>query len=127
MTRTPLARLIDERTDRAVDIDDARVSIVLCDAGGDNAVIHVSGAFEAHTGYSRSDAVGRNLSFLQGPATEPDAVALFRRLIETVQVGTVTITNYRKDGTPFVHRVEMRPVLADDGTPLYFVAAQTAG
>jgi PAS domain S-box-containing protein len=115
-----------DRTGPRPEILDAAVSIVLCHASGDNAVIDVSEAFEAHTGYSRADAVGRNLSFLQGPETEPEAVSRFRFLIETAQLGTVTITNYRKDGTPFRHCVEMRPIFSDDGTPLYFVAAQRA-
>jgi PAS domain S-box-containing protein len=126
MTHALPPRPGEDRTDPRPGILDAPVSIVLCHAGGDNAVIDVSDAFEAHTGYSRADAVGRNLSFLQGPETEPEAVSRFRHLIETAQVGTVTITNYRKDGTSFRHSVEMRPILSDDGTLLYFVAAQRA-
>jgi PAS domain S-box-containing protein len=119
-----LCRIVDEQTDHQVDIDDGHISIVLCHAGGDNAVIHVSDAFEAHTGYDRSDIVGKNLSILQGPETEPEAVRRFRFLIETAQTGTVRITNYRKDGSAFRHAVEMRPIFSDNGEPLYFVAAQ---
>lgn len=99
-------------------------SAVVCDAGPGNLVVFVSSAFEAHTGYRQDEAVGRNLSFLQRPDTEPEAVELFRYLIRNGTAGTVRITNYRKDKTRFLHECELRPVRDAAGGITHFIAIQ---
>ena len=57
-------------------------SSVVCSVERGNPVIYVSDAFQAHTGYSPSEAAGQSLAFLQGPETEPEAVKRFRDLIK---------------------------------------------
>jgi PAS domain S-box-containing protein len=99
-------------------------SSVICLATPGTPVVYVSKAFEAHTGYSHAETVGRNLSFLQGPGTELGAVARFQDLIARRMPGTVRITNYRRDGTPFRHLCELRPVFNDHGVATHFVAVQ---
>ena len=99
-------------------------SAVVCLATPGVPVIYVSQEFEAHTGYTPEEAVGKNLSFLQGPDTEAPAIERFRRLIEDGEAGKVEITNYRKDGTRFTHECELRPVRAEDGSVTHFIAVQ---
>jgi PAS domain S-box-containing protein len=99
-------------------------SAVVCLASEGNPVVYVSAAFEQHTGYAPTDAIGRNLSFLQGPDSEPEAIERFRELIRDATPGHVKITNYRKDGTRFVHECEMRPVLDKSGALSHFIAIQ---
>lgn len=99
-------------------------SAVVCLAVPGVPVVYVSSSFEAHTGYRPDEAIGRCLSFLQGPDTEPEAVEKFRRLISDGEPGFVKITNYQKDGTRFVHECEVRPVRDTDGNVAYFVAIQ---
>lgn len=99
-------------------------SAVVCLAVPGTPVIYVSAAFEAHTGYSAEEAIGRSLSFLQGPETEPAAIARFRELIETQSAGSVSVTNYRRDGSRFQHVCELRPVHGSDGRVSHFVAVQ---
>ena len=99
-------------------------SAVVCLAAPGNQVVFVSPSFSKHTGYETEEAIGRNLSFLQGPKSEATAIEKFRTLIAEGRPGTVRITNYRKDGTEFVHEVEMRPVRNSADELTHFVAIQ---
>lgn len=67
----------------------------------DNPIVYASGSFLTTTGYKMDDVIGKNCRFLQGPATDPDAVADLKRGVASGEDTTVTILNYRKDGTPF--------------------------
>lgn len=113
-----------EDLDKGLSDEIEKHSAVVCLAAPGTPVVYVSDAFEAHTGYAPQEALGRNLAFLQGPASEADAVEQFKTLISTATPGTVRITNYRKDGTPFLHECEMRPVRDKAGTLTHFVAIQ---
>ena len=99
-------------------------SAVVCSAEAGNKVMYVSDAFEEHTGYAPRDAMGKNLAFLQGPETEPEAVAQFHKLIKNEEAGMIRITNYRADGTKFLHECEMRPVRNDAERVTHFIAIQ---
>ena len=47
------------------------------------------------------EVISKNCRFLQGPATDPKAVQELSKGIKQGDDVTVTILNYRKDGTPF--------------------------
>lgn len=71
-------------------------------------IVYVNPAFEAMTGYSASEVVGRTPRLLQGAATDPATV---RRLRDRLRRGLPfhgETVNYRKDGTPYA--VEWRIV-----------------
>lgn len=123
MTR-PFYEFIQTALDASERSDVEGQSAVICSAEAGNPVLYVSAEFEAHTGYAPGEAVGRNLSFLQGPDTEEDAVALFRHLLKTGRAGTIRITNYRKDNSRFLHECDLRPVRDTDGTVTHFIAIQ---
>lgn len=53
----------------------------------DNPIVYASDSFIELTGYERSQVLGRNCRFLQGPDTDPDAVAKIRKGIEEVRDG----------------------------------------
>lgn len=74
-------------------------------------LIFVNQAFVAMTGYSRSEVLGRNCSFLQGPATDPQAIAAMREAFASKRDIQLLLTNYRKDGTPFRNMLRLSPVL----------------
>ena len=101
-----------------------RASSVVCAAEPGTPVLFVSDAFEEHTGYSPNEAIGRNLSFLQGPETEPEAIEEFRRLIANNEAGIVRITNDRADGSIFRHECDFRPVIGSNDTVSHFIAIQ---
>ncbi len=126
MTRTTglYDRFIEARLKPAERADVEGESVVVCDAGPGNAVLFVSDAFEAHTGFCRTEVIGRNLAFLQGPETEAEAVESFRDLMRTGRAGRIRITNYRKDGARFLHECEFRPVRDGSGDITHFIAIQ---
>ncbi len=91
----------------------------------DNPIIYANPAFSRMTGYSADEAIGRNCRFLQGLGTDPPTVAKIRQAIAQRQELTVTLLNYRKDGTAFWNELKLSPVFSEDGDLLYFVGIQT--
>mmetsp|Transcript_22235 Transcript_22235/g.66755 ORF Transcript_22235/g.66755 Transcript_22235/m.66755 type:complete len:314 (+) Transcript_22235:198-1139(+) len=67
----------------------------------DNPIVYASASFLTTTGYSMDEVIGKNCRFLQGPATDPNAVADLKKGVASGEDTTVTILNYKKDGTPF--------------------------
>ena len=90
----------------------------------DNPMIYVSEEFEAQTGYPPEEALGKNCRFLQGPDTNPKAVAAIRAALEARTAFTIEVLNYRKSGEPFVNQLRIRPLFDDTGELLYFVGVQ---
>ena len=84
-------------------------------------MMYVNTAFAQMTGYARDELIGRNCRLLQGEQTEAAELA---RLIEAIRVGVpvgMHLTNYRKDGAPFVNDVSLHPVFTEDGLYRYNV------
>jgi PAS domain S-box-containing protein len=121
----PIHAAIDQTVEPDGRADAKRSSSVLCSSAPGTPVVIVSDAFEAHTGYKTSEVIGRSLSFLQGPNTEAEAVEKFRNLIANGEAGTVQITNYRADGSEFVHECDFRPVRDSQDVITHFIAIQT--
>ena len=67
----------------------------------DNPIVFASQGFLTLTGYSLGQILGRNCRFLQGPETDPRAVELIRKGIETGEDTTVVLLNYKVDGSTF--------------------------
>lgn len=105
--------------------EEREMSVVISDPSReDMPIIYVSDEFEGQTGYGPLETIGHNCRFLQGPDTDPDAVAAIRRAVAEEREITVDILNYRKDGTPFWNRLRIRPLRDDAGALQYFVGAQ---
>ncbi|MEO9824547.1 MAG: PAS domain-containing protein [Paracoccaceae bacterium] len=120
----PIDAAIDQTIEPDAREEAKRSSSVLCSAAPGTPVVAVSDSFGAHTGYKPSEAIGRNLSFLQGPNTESEAVEKFRTLIANGEAGLVRITNYRADGSEFIHECDFRPVRDEQETITHFVTIQ---
>jgi PAS domain S-box-containing protein len=91
----------------------------------DNPLIWVNPSFSRVTGYGYDEAVGRNCRFLQGPATDPAAVAEITAALAEQRTVTATLLNYRKDGTAFWNQLSISPVFDGEGALVSFVGAQT--
>lgn len=106
-------------------MDEAPIGIVLTDPSQtDNPIVYVNDEFTALTGYSRDEVLGRNCRFLQGEATDEDAVAELRAAVDEREAVTTELLNYRKDGTEFWNRVRIAPLFDDDGVIDFFVGFQ---
>lgn len=107
-------------------MDAAPVGAVLTDPSReDDPILYANGAFEALTGYRSAEVVGRNCRFLQGEGTDPEAVAALREGIDAERRVSVTLRNYRRDGTPFQNRVTVAPLYDDDGELVNYVGFQS--
>ena len=90
----------------------------------DNPVVFANDSFCRLTGYARSEILGRNCRFLQGPETDPDTIRQIHEAVASVQPIEIDIRNHRKDGQPFWNRLLLAPVFDADGRLAYFFASQ---
>ena len=90
----------------------------------DNPIVFANPAFLQMTGYTTQEVVGHNCSFLQGPETDPAAIAEMRRAIGERRDVALEILNYRKDGSTFWNALFVSPVYDAGGELLYFFGSQ---
>jgi PAS domain S-box-containing protein len=101
------------------------VSFTIADARAPGMpLVWVNPAFTATTGYTADEVLGTNCRFLQGPATDRDAVARIREGVADARTVGETLLNYRKDGTPFWNQLTISPVHDELGTLTHFVGVQ---
>lgn len=115
---------------------DMACAFVVADARQpDTPIVYASRTFCELTGYTEMEVIGKNCRFLQSPDgntirgeerkfTSSDAVRNMRFAVGS-DVGPqswrecqVSLINYRKDGQPFMNRVSIIPVPAEDSAPV---------
>ncbi len=90
----------------------------------DGPIIFCNQAFEQLTGYGQDEILGHNCRFLQGPDTDPAAVAEIRRALDAREDIHIELVNYRKDGSAFWNALFISPVTDTSGTLIYHFASQ---
>lgn len=109
--------------DRALDA--LSEAVLVADAAtGDHQIVYASAAFERLTGYGVEEVIGRNCRFLQGAATDPEAVDKMRTALARHRETTVTVQNVRKDGTSFWNEVTLIPFRAATGEATHVIGVQ---
>ena len=91
----------------------------------DQPIVRVNPALLAITGYAEHEVLGRNCRFLQGPDTDPAAVARIGAALRSGEPVRCELLNYRKDGTPFWNQVAISPVRDTDGRIVAFAGTLT--
>lgn len=92
-------------------VDEALTSIIIADASVQGfPITYVNKAFEKMTGYSGEELSGTSCKLLQGPDTDPAVKAKITSALSKLEAVTVTVLNYRKDGTPFYNRLSLSPI-----------------
>jgi len=86
----------------------------------DRPVIYVNPAFEALTGFSAAELLGRNLRLLQGEDREQDGRHRLREAMRLGESCRVLLRNYRKDGTLFWNEMTILPLLDADGRVTHY-------
>jgi PAS domain S-box-containing protein len=105
--------------------DEVDVGLTIADADEEDfPLAYVNDAFEEMTGYERSDALGLNCRFLQGPNTDPESVAEIRAALDAEETLRTQLRNYRRDGTPFWNELTVTPIENDDGRVTHFAGIQ---
>ena len=90
----------------------------------DNPLVYCNPAFEKITGYSMDDVKGRNLRFLHGAETDNSALAEIRSCVTEMRECTVTLQNYRKDGSRFWNELHISPVFDENEQLGCFIGIQ---
>ncbi|MBK1700005.1 PAS domain-containing protein [Thiococcus pfennigii] len=90
----------------------------------DNPIVYANEAFELITGYDREEILGRNCRFLQGEDHDQPEVERIREALREERPVTVTLRNYRKDGTLFYNQFTIRPLFDPQGRLIYFLGVQ---
>ena len=84
-------------------------------------LIYVNPAFERITGYSASEACGRNARFLMGTDTAQLGAQEIDAAVRARHEGNAVLRNYRKDGTLFWNDLSIAPVRNAEGEATHFV------
>ncbi|GJE74460.1 histidine kinase famiy protein [Methylorubrum suomiense] len=90
----------------------------------DQPIVFVNQAFLTMTGYDKSEVIGRNCRFLQGPNTDPEAKARLKAAIADQTDIALELQNYRKDGSTFWNALFVSPVYNAAGDLVYFFGSQ---
>jgi diguanylate cyclase (GGDEF)-like protein/PAS domain S-box-containing protein len=104
-------------------VESSPEGVVLIDAqGADHPVLYVNPAFEALTGYSAAELVGRNLRLLQADDREQDGRHRLRDALSRGETCRVLLRNYRKDGSLFWNEMTVMPLRHPDGCVTHFAS-----
>ena len=99
--------------------------IVICDTlSADMPIVYVNPAFEQITGYSSSEAVGRNCRFLRGSDDDQPELMVLRDALALGEDCNVILRNYRKDGSCFWNHLFLSPVRDVQGELTHYVGIQ---
>jgi PAS domain S-box-containing protein len=90
----------------------------------DNPIVYANEAFELITGYDRDEIIGRNCRFLQGEDRDQPEIERIREALREHKPVTVTLRNYRKDGSLFLNQFSIRPLLDPQGRLIYYLGTQ---
>jgi len=106
-------------------MDEAPIGITITGAGDeDNPLVYVNERFRQLVGHD-SNLIGKDCRFLQGPETDPEAVATVRAAIDDEEPVSVDILNYRKNGQKFWNKLDIAPIRNATGEVTQFVGFQT--
>ncbi|MDL1903158.1 PAS domain S-box protein, partial [Anaerolineae bacterium CFX9] len=96
--------------------------VVLVDAFlPDMPIVYVNATFEKMTGYSRDEVHGRNCRFLQREDRQQPALETLRRALHEQKDASVTLRNYRKDGSLFHNELRISPIRDHEGGVTHYV------
>lgn len=87
----------------------------------DEYILSANDAFEAITGYRRSEILGQNCRFLQGALTSADTLISIRQDLNSKKSFSGEILNYRKDGSTFWNELTISPVRDAKGKLTHFI------
>jgi PAS domain S-box-containing protein len=93
---------------------------------GPNGLVEwVNEAFTKITGYSLEESKGKKPGdFLQGPDTDPDAVARISDALDRQEPVTEELLNYSKEGNPYWIRLNITPIFDEENNLSQFFAIQ---
>ena len=111
-----------QRNQLAVAVDRMTTGMVVSDPNQpDDPITYCNPAFTALTGYTVEETIGRNCRFLQGPDTDPGAMADLHAALKARRPFKGMMLNYKKNGSPFWNNLTVTPIFDADGRLIQFV------
>ncbi len=99
--------------------------VVVSDAlAPDMPVVYVNPMFEAMSGFTSAEMVGRNCRHLQGSETDQPGLVAIRNAIRTQTNGYAVLRNYRKDGSLFTNELFISPIKNAQGQVTHYMGIQ---
>jgi diguanylate cyclase (GGDEF)-like protein/PAS domain S-box-containing protein len=86
-----------------------------------NPIVYANRAFEKITGYSRAEALGRNVLFLQGDDRDQPELEALVEAVRDERPYRGALRSYRKDGSLCWIEVHVAPVRNAEGTATHFI------
>ncbi|MFP4096552.1 MAG: PAS domain S-box protein [Cyclobacteriaceae bacterium] len=106
---------VARRTDNTVIITNAQRQIEWVNEG-----------FTKLTGYELAEVVGKNPGhLLQGPESDPATLARIRQHLEKQEAFTEELINYGKNKEPYWVRMDVNPIINEEGVLEKFIAIQS--
>ncbi|MEY2983549.1 MAG: regulatory component of sensory transduction system Rre41, partial [Cyanobacteriota bacterium] len=106
-------------------INASRIGVVICDALNPlHPVIYANQAFETISSYREAEVLGKNLKFLQGNDSQPQANAAIRQALNNSQECEITLRNYRKNGELYYLKLNIFPVFDAFNKLVHFIGVQ---
>ncbi len=95
------------------------------DFSGDGPhVVYANELMEELTGYSKEEMIGTSPRMLQGDRTHRLDIRKFTRALSRGDHARVQVTNYRKNGEPYMCDISAWPIRDDAGKIIYFMALE---
>jgi PAS domain S-box-containing protein len=98
-------------------------SILITDASNNPKITYANPAFTQLTGYSADEILGKSPKILQGSSTSQKVIQRLRQCLIDVAVFEGEAVNYKKDGTIFMMKWRMIPII-DNGELKAWLAIQ---
>ncbi|CAA6821425.1 MAG: diguanylate cyclase/phosphodiesterase (GGDEF & EAL domains) with PAS/PAC sensor(s) [uncultured Sulfurovum sp.] len=105
-------------------VESSNEGISITEAGDDEPIIYVNPAFERLTGYSLEETLGKNLRLLNELNREQPELELLNNAIKKQESIGVELKNYRKDGSEFISKLTVDPILDENKKVTHFVGIQ---
>ena len=116
----PVAEIFQELLVKVV--SGAREGITIADARQkDFPLVYVNEGFERLTGYSAEEAIAGNYRILQGTDTGQPEIAVMLSAMANGERCSVTLRNYRKDGSMFWNELGIFPMHDTQGELTHFI------
>ena len=98
--------------------------VIVTDA--EDRVQWVNEGFERISGYTLDDMRGRRpAEVLRGPETDPETVAYMAERVQARVPFSTELINYHPDGDPYWVRIEVTPLVEDDGSLSGFITIES--
>ena len=105
-------------------IDASPNGVFIIDKTEDMRLVSVNLALLKQTGYTEQEIFGKSCIILQGPDTDLDQIRLLKQAVKEEKKVEVTLKTYCKDGSWFWSRLNLGPIVDQNGDCTYFLGIQ---